>query len=117
MLSKQAKLVIMATKDAIKTALRTEGRMKDAAFYGRIQALRDEEDEELYHPNQDETACKVTDLILNDENMIFQMVVARTQAGKTGCMVAVIEKCFESENPSKRINPSEYLCHYWTEFQ
>lgn len=103
MLSQVAKVA------AIIMALATAGRMEDLSFYTAIQKLRkktrNEEGEELYYPNQDETADIVTNDILNNDQMIFQMVVARTQAGKTGCMIAVIEKCFECENPSKRINP------------
>lgn len=102
MLSQQAKLTMLM-------ALYTADRMDEVAFCTSIDKFRkktkDEYDEDLYYPNQDDTASNITHEILNNNAMIFQMVVARTQAGKTGCMIAVIEKCFECENPGKRIDP------------
>lgn len=102
-------MLSQAAKLALIMSMTTARRMNEVMFYASIEDFRkttqEEDDEELYYPNQDETAEIVTSGILNNSDMIFQLVIARTQAGKTGCMIAIVEKCFECENPGKRINP------------
>mgnify|MGYP005992666125 FL=1 len=49
---------------------------------------------EMYHPNQEATAIEVANTILHDPAVVFQLVKAMTQTGKTGCMLAVIRSCF-----------------------
>ena len=48
----------------------------------------------MYHPNQEATAIEVANTILYDPAVVFQLVKAMTQTGKTGCMLAVIRSCF-----------------------
>ena len=50
----------------------------------------------LYHKNQEETAMKIVKNI-NDDEKVFQMVLAPCQSGKTGCMMAVIDLIMTSD--------------------
>ena len=63
--------------------------------------------QELYYPNQEATAKEVAERIINNKQMFFQTVVARTQCGKTGCMIAVIDQCcfiMKTENKIQQDN-------------
>ena len=59
----------------------------------------------LYHPNQEATATEVANTILNDPAVVFQLVKAMTQTGKTGCMLAVIRSCFTLAGCDIKVNP------------
>lgn len=59
----------------------------------------------LYHPNQEATATEVANTILNDPAVVFQLVKAMTQTGKTGCMLAVIRSCFTLAGCNIIVNP------------
>jgi len=59
----------------------------------------------MYHPNQEATAMEVANVILYDPNVVFQLVKAMTQTGKTGCMLAVIELCFTLSGCDIVLNP------------
>ena len=50
---------------------------------------------ELYYENQKKTADEVIEYI-KDTSFVFQMVLAVCQAGKTGCMLAIIESLVRS---------------------
>ena len=58
--------------------------------YLRIDA--EEQGRKLYYENQQETAKSVC-LNLKIKEMIFQLVIGKTQTGKTACMLAIIEMC------------------------
>ena len=61
----------------------------------------------LYHQEQEKTADSVVNCILFTASVVFQLVRAMIQTGKTGCMLAVIEKCFLLEKKTgNRIDPS-----------
>lgn len=59
----------------------------------------------LYYDNQEETAKKIAENILNDSGIFFQLVIAETQTGKTACMIAIIQKCFTLDKNEPVINP------------
>ena len=59
----------------------------------------------MYHDNQEETAMAVANTILNDTEVVFQLVKAMTQTGKTGCMLAVIRSCFTLCGCDIKVNP------------
>lgn len=65
----------------------------------------EENGKKLYHENQDKTATDVATNILEQGQVVFQLVIAMTQTGKTGCMLAVIEKCFTLPGCDMRLNP------------
>jgi hypothetical protein len=65
----------------------------------RKDALKD--GKELYYPNQKATALEVCESISNPD-VVFIMVVAPCQSGKTGCMTAIIENQVTSES---KVNP------------
>lgn len=72
-----------------------------------LQKKQEEKNKRIYYQNQEDTACKVADSILNTD-IFFQIVVARTQVGKTGCMISIIEECIKNivdSTQKKRINP------------
>ena len=56
-----------------------------------MKKKKNKKGETLYYKNQEETAMKIVKYI-NDEEKVFQMVLAPCQSGKTGCMMAVIDK-------------------------
>jgi len=56
---------------------------------------------ELYYDNQAVTASKVVTAI-RMVGIVFQMVIAPCQSGKTGCMLAIIEKLLQSDS---KVNP------------
>lgn len=61
----------------------------------------------MYYENQETTATNVARTILEATAVIFQLVVAMTQTGKTACMLAVMEKCFTllHDDEMPKINP------------
>lgn len=59
----------------------------------------------MYHPNQEATATEVANTIINDPAVVFQLVKAMTQTGKTGCMLAVIRYCFTLAGCNIIVNP------------
>lgn len=59
----------------------------------------------MYHSNQEETAIDVANVILYDPAVVFQLVKAMTQTGKTGCMLAVIRSCFTLCGCDIKVNP------------
>ena len=70
----------------------------------KIEELRVVEkanDKEIYYPNQAVTASDVVSAI-RMVGIVFQMVVAPCQAGKTGCMLAIIEKLLQTDS---RVHP------------
>ena len=60
---------------------------------------------QLYYENQEVTATQVANVILREPKVVFQLVKAMTQTGKTGCMAAVIKLCFTLDNCDTTINP------------
>jgi len=71
-----------------------------AMMLKKIHQLRSEENDagrEIYYPNQAITANEVVAAIRLDD-IVFQMVLATCQAGKTGCMLATIEKLLQSDS-------------------
>ena len=60
---------------------------------------------QLYYENQEVTATQVANVILREPKVVFQLVKAMTQTGKTGCMSAVIKLCFTLDNCDTTINP------------
>lgn len=56
----------------------------------------DASNERLYYENQEKTAIEVVSTIYDQQsNVVFQLVIAMTQSGKTGCMLAIIDKCMD----------------------
>ena len=53
------------------------------------------DDEKIYYDNQEKMGKDITQAVLTD-GIFFQIVVALTQSGKTGCMNALIKECIES---------------------
>ena len=51
----------------------------------------------LYYDNQSATAREVS-LNINEPNIVFQMVLATCQAGKTGCMFSLMETIIEMDS-------------------
>ena len=71
---------------------------KKALVLSEMNAMKKKKKEKgsfLYHKNQEETAMKILKNI-NDEEKVFQMVLAPCQSGKTGCMLAVIDNILTS---------------------
>jgi len=66
--------------------------LKDIAT---MRVVAREEGRELYYANQQLTADAVVECIKSND-IVFQMVLAEMQAGKTGCMLAIIESLVES---------------------
>ena len=66
--------------------------LKDIAI---MRVVAREEGRELYYTNQKLTADAVVECIKSGD-IVFQMVLAVCQAGKTGCMLAIIESLVES---------------------
>ena len=67
---------------------------KKALFFS-LEALRSKckmKNENLYYENQEKTAEKVATIILKNLKVVFQLVIAMTQTGKTACMLAVIHQ-------------------------
>lgn len=58
----------------------------------------------LYYENQHNTAADVVNNIINDPTIVFQLVKGLTQAGKTGCMVAIIELCLLNEGCENKLD-------------
>ena len=78
-----------------------------AMMLNKIEKLRTEEKRngrEIYYDNQDDTATEVVACI-RDKGIQFQMVIAPCQAGKTGCMIAIIEKLLKK--PDHNITPNK----------
>jgi hypothetical protein len=69
----------------------------------RLRGIEQENGGEIYHSNQKDTAVKVCECI-RDAAIVFQMVLAPCQSGKTGCMLAIIEELLESNS---KINPEK----------
>ena len=63
------------------------------------------EGEEMYYTNQEKLGKILADGIFV-ASIVFQIVVAMTQSGKTGCMTALIKFCIENE---KNKIPAEHI--------
>ena len=95
------------TREAENRAREAENRAREAEenpdkamMLRRIKKLRNEENEngkEIYYENQAVTAGEVVAAI-QLVGIVFQMVIAPCQAGKTGCMLAIIEKLLQSHS-------------------
>jgi hypothetical protein len=46
---------------------------------------------QLVYPNQDHTARQITDVLVYDLQIVFVMVIAQTQSGKTGVLLGVLQ--------------------------
>ena len=91
-------------REAEERARQAEECPEKAIMLKKIQESRAEENakgKELYYDNQAVTASKVVTAI-RKVGIVFQMVIAPCQAGKTGCMLAVIEKLLQSDS---NVNP------------
>ena len=89
-----------AREEAEERARQAEESPEKAMMLKKIQDTRREENakgKELYYDNQAVTASKVVEAIRNVA-IVFQMVIAPCQAGKTGCMLATIEKLLKSDS-------------------
>ena len=88
-------------REAEKRARQAEENPDKAMMLKRIKELRNEEkkknNKEIYYENQAVTAGEVVAAI-QLVGIVFQMVIAPCQAGKTGCMLAIIEKLLQSES-------------------
>ncbi len=87
-----------------KRARQAEENPEKAMMLKKIHELRVEENEkgkEIYYENQAVTASEVVASI-RMVGIVFQMVIAPCQAGKTGCMLATIEKLLQSDS---NVNP------------
>ena len=87
-----------------KRARQAEENPEKAMMLKKIHELRVEENEkgkEIYYENQAVTAREVVASI-RTVGIVFQMVIAPCQAGKTGCMLAIIEKLLQSDT---NVNP------------
>lgn len=73
--------------------------------FGTLEARCRVEGNEIYHHNQEATAVDVANSILYDPAVVFQLVKAMTQTGKTGCMLAVIKSCFTLSGCEIKVNP------------
>lgn len=85
-LIEQSKISLLSSFDELETECEIEGT-------------------KMYHDNQEATAMEVADTILNDQQVVFQLVKAMTQTGKTGCMLAVIRSCFTLAGCNIIVNP------------
>lgn len=93
-----------AREEAEKRARLAEESPEKAMMLKKIQELRDEENangKEIYYENQEATA---TELVASIRlvGIVFQMVVAPCQSGKTGCMLATIDMLLQSDS---NVNP------------
>ncbi len=85
-------------------ALQAEEYPEKAKILKDINQLRKIEQDkgrEIYYENQKATAMEVCDSILNVA-IVFLMVIAVCQSGKTGCMMAIIELLLLSNS---KVNP------------
>lgn len=101
-----ANAALQARVDAAEERARAaEESPEKAMMLKKIQELREAEQaegKEIYYENQAETAKEVV-MAVNNESIVFQMVVAPCQSGKTGCMLASIEMLLQSEST---VNPN-----------
>lgn len=58
-----------------------------------MDCLAHETSSPLYYPNNIQTAKEITDIIMGDNEVVFQLVIAPTQSGKTGTILSLIEQC------------------------
>ena len=89
-----------ALERAEERARVAEENPENTIMLKKIEALRTDErkqGKELYYDNQSATAGEVVDAIRH-VGIVFQMVVASCQAGKTGCMLAIIEKLLQTDS-------------------
>ena len=89
-----------ALERAEERARVAEENPENTIMLKKIEALRTDErkqGKELYYDNQSATAGEVVDAIRH-VGIVFQMVVAPCQAGKTGCMLAIIEKLLQTDS-------------------
>lgn len=93
-----------SNKDDIKRKILEAGRKELLASFDLIRLNCELNDKQLYYDNQETTANVVATTILEHTDVVFQLIVAMTQTGKTGCMVAVVEKCIFAGCDMK-INP------------
>lgn len=93
-----------AREQAEERARQAEESPEKAMMLKKIQELRDEENangKEIYYENQEATATEVVAAI-RLAGIVFQMVVAPCQSGKTGCMLATIDMLLQSDS---NVNP------------
>jgi hypothetical protein len=89
---------------AEQRARQAEESPEKAMMLKKIQELRNEENangKEIYYENQEATATEVVASI-RLVDIVFQMVVAPCQSGKTGCMLATIDMLLQSDS---NVNP------------
>jgi hypothetical protein len=97
----------MSREQLIAHIKQTDANPETAMILNNIEKRRAEEKQngrEIYYDNQDDTATKVVASI-RDKGIQFQMVIAPCQAGKTGCMIAIIEKVLKT--PGNKITPNK----------
>jgi len=97
---KRAAAAEKRTAAAEKLAQNPEGSkiLKDI---NQLRKIEKANGRELYYPNQEATAKEVCESITNVA-IVFMMVLAVCQAGKTGCMLAIIEQLLMSNS---QVNP------------
>ena len=78
---------------------------KKSLLLAEIIQLKEEQDnKELWFPNQQQAANSVYANIAENKEVLFHFVLGPTQAGKTGCMLALIHACL-STGIENIINP------------
>jgi hypothetical protein len=100
-------ILAMTREQLIAHIEQIEANPETAMILNNIKKLRAEAKQngrEIYYDNQDDTATEVVASI-HDQGIQFQMVIAPCQAGKTGCMIAIIEKVLEE--PGNKITPDK----------
>ena len=104
----------MDTRDMTNITDNYNDRMRSAlekhkkSLLLQIQANHDEanaNNERLYYENQDGTATDVAKTIIEEQSILFQLVIGMTQTGKTACMIAIIEKIFLLGGMDMKIHP------------
>ena len=71
-------------------------RSKILKDINQLRTIEQHKDRKLYYPKQEATAKEVCESIA-DVAIVFMMVLAVCQAGKTGCMIAIIERLLLSD--------------------
>lgn len=63
-----------------------------------MACLAHETSSPLYYPNNIQTAKDITDNIMGDNEILFHLVLAPTQSGKTGTFLSLIEQCITHQD-------------------
>lgn len=99
----RARIAGNAAEERARIAEEHPERAKMRKEIARLRRIQRANGGEIYYPNQKETATNVCQCI-HDVAIVFQMVLAPCQSGKTGCMLAIIEELLESNS---NINPEK----------